>query len=59
VVVSLDHYTEASVSIKCREVQWKVMSKAVPLHAMEAPVGDWKYSSYSFLTSALDVQIYS
>jgi hypothetical protein len=35
------------------------MSKAVPLHAMEAPVGDWKYSSYSFLTSALDVQIYS
>jgi hypothetical protein len=29
-------------------------SKAVPLHAMEALGGDRKYSSYSFLTSAID-----
>jgi hypothetical protein len=29
-------------------------SKAVPLHAMEAPGGERRYSSYSFRTSALD-----
>jgi hypothetical protein len=30
-----------------------LIGKAVPLHAMEALVGE-EYSSYSFLTSALD-----
>jgi hypothetical protein len=29
-------------------------SKAVPLHAMEAPGGEKRYSSYLFSTSALD-----
>jgi hypothetical protein len=29
-------------------------SKAVPLHAMKAPGGGGRYSSYSYLTSALD-----
>jgi hypothetical protein len=29
-------------------------SKAVPLHAMVAPGGERRYSSYSFLTSVLD-----
>jgi hypothetical protein len=32
---------------------WLQKSKAVPLHVMET-VGERKYSSYSFLTSALD-----
>jgi hypothetical protein len=31
-----------------------ILSKAVPLHAIEALGGNRKYSSYSFLTSALD-----
>jgi hypothetical protein len=31
----------------------KEKGKAVPLHAMEAPGGDRRYSSSSFLTSAL------
>jgi hypothetical protein len=31
-----------------------IKSKAVPLHAMEAHGGERRYSSYSFLTSALD-----
>jgi hypothetical protein len=32
--------------------------KAVPLHAMEAHGGERKYNSYSFLTSALDGDVY-
>jgi hypothetical protein len=32
----------------------KSKSKAVPLHAMEALVGEMSYSSNSFMTSALD-----
>jgi hypothetical protein len=38
-------------------VKYKTLAlpgKAVPLHAMEAHGGERRYSSYSFLTSALD-----
>jgi hypothetical protein len=31
-----------------------IKSKAVPLHAMEELEGERRYSSFSFLTSALD-----
>jgi hypothetical protein len=34
--------------------RWEETSKAVPLHAMVALGGVRRYSSYSFLTSALD-----
>jgi hypothetical protein len=37
-----------------KEFSKKKQSKAVPLHAMEAHWGVRRYSSYSFLTSALD-----
>jgi hypothetical protein len=37
----------------------KKKSKAVPLHAMEARGGERRYSSYSFLTSALDGGVWS
>jgi hypothetical protein len=33
---------------------WVVKGKSVPLHAMKAPGGERRYSSYSFSTSALD-----
>jgi hypothetical protein len=37
-----------------RVVKPKKKSKVVPLHAMETFGGERRYSSYSFLTSALD-----
>jgi hypothetical protein len=33
-----------------------VKSKAIPVHAMEAHGGERRYSSYSYVTSALDGQ---
>jgi hypothetical protein len=33
---------------------WKVKGKVVPLRSIEAHLGDRRYSSYSFLTSALE-----
>jgi hypothetical protein len=36
-----------------KQAHW-LTNKAVPLHAMEAHGGERRYSSYSYLTSALD-----
>jgi hypothetical protein len=35
-------------------VDWRRKSKVVPLRSIEAYLGDWRYSSYSSLTSALE-----
>jgi hypothetical protein len=52
--ISFVHFTQASQSTEPLSATSRVKGKAVPLRSIEAHLGDRRYSSYSFLTLALE-----